>query len=215
MRTQSIHRVCALALMGVTSALAGPAEADPAVERRVAALRALLAHPAPEGSLPTPRRRAAYPRRPAAAALSDDPCERGAWSRSASARRERVRRAIRDAGLRYGVERRLIRSVIRHESNFDVHAVSHRGAQGLMQLMPATARALGVGCPFDPRENILAGTRYLRELYDRFGTWRMALMAYNAGPTRVAAGRIPKETQVYARRVLHSWRPARYPRGRG
>ena len=78
---------------------------------------------------------------------------------------------------------------------------------GLMQLMPATARELGVVCAFDPRQNILGGTRYLREMRDRFGTWRLALAAYNAGPARVASGRrLPLEPRRYVEAVLRSWR---------
>ena len=116
-------------------------------------------------------------------------------------------RALRDASLRFAVDESLIRSVIRHESAYDVNAVSHKGAMGLMQLMPATARELGVRCAFDPRQNVLGGTRYLRELRDRLGAWSRAIAAYNAGPARVESGRrLPRETVVYVDRVLGSWR---------
>ena len=66
---------------------------------------------------------------------------------------------------------------------------------------------LGVVCPYEPRENVLAGTRYLRDLYLEFGRWPEAIAAYNAGPVRVSSGRIPAETRVYVRRVIASWRP--------
>ena len=79
---------------------------------------------------------------------------------------------------------------------------------GLMQLMPATASALGVACPFDPRENVLGGSRYLRRLHDRFGSWKRAIAAYHAGPTRVERGRIPGVTRRYVKRVLRGWRAA-------
>jgi len=138
----------------------------------------------------------------------DDPW----WGRSASATRQRTRSAIRAASRRYGVDSRLIRAVIRHESAFAIDAVSPVGAMGLMQLMPATARMLGVSCPFDPRENVLAGSRYLRHLYDRFSSWPKALAAYNAGPTRVARGSIPEETHRYVDRVMRAWRPLRSAR---
>jgi len=125
----------------------------------------------------------------------------------------RIDRAVRDASLRWAVDASLIRAVIRHESAGDVWALSSKGAQGLMQLMPATARELGVRCPFDPRENILGGTRYLRELRDRLGSWRRALAGYHAGPTRVLAKRIPRVTRAYVERVLRSWRASRRENG--
>jgi soluble lytic murein transglycosylase-like protein len=78
-----------------------------------------------------------------------------------------------------------------------------------MQLMPATARELGVVCPFDPRQNVLGGARYLRRLRDRLGTWPRALAGYHAGPSRVERGRIPAETRRYVRRVMESWDPRR------
>lgn len=117
-----------------------------------------------------------------------------------------VRRAVRDASLRFALPRGLIHSVILHESDYDPAAASLAGAVGLMQLMPATARELGVVCRMDPRQNILGGSRYLRELHDRFGSWRLALAAYNAGPSRVEVGRIPPVTRLYVRRVLASWK---------
>ncbi|MEE9609389.1 MAG: lytic transglycosylase domain-containing protein, partial [Myxococcota bacterium] len=66
-----------------------------------------------------------------------------------------------------------------------------------------------VVCPFDPRENILAGTRYLRQLFERLGSWPRALAGYHAGPGRVESDRIPAETRVYVRRVLGSWKRGR------
>lgn len=134
------------------------------------------------------------------------------WRRSSAATRQRTRSAIRDASRRYGIASKLIRSVIRHESAFSIDAVSDAGAMGLMQLMPETARMLGVSCAFDPRQNVLAGTRYLRRLYDRFQSWPHALAAYNAGPTRVDRGEVPAETHVYVERVMKSWRPIRSAR---
>ena len=130
---------------------------------------------------------------------------RYAWLRSVGDRQERIDRAVRDASLRWGVDAALIRAVIRHESAGEIWALSSKGAQGLMQLMPGTARELGVRCPFDPRENILGGTRYLRELRDRLGSWRRALAGYHAGPTRVLEERIPRVTRAYVERVLRSW----------
>ncbi len=112
---------------------------------------------------------------------------------------------IRQAANRYQVDPRLVKSVIRAESNFDYLAVSRKGAVGLMQLMPETADDMEVLDPFDPKENIYGGTRYLRKMLGLFnGDLRLALAAYNAGPTRVVTlGRVPrfKETQNYVRKV--------------
>jgi len=117
---------------------------------------------------------------------------------------------IRRAARSFGVDPLLIRAVIEVESNFDAAAVSRRGAMGLMQLMPDTARELEVRNPFDPEANIFAGTRYLRMLLSRFkGDLRLALAAYNAGPSVVAAaGTIPgyPETRRYVASVLAAYR---------
>lgn len=89
---------------------------------------------------------------------------------------------INQAAEAHGIDPALVMAVIRAESNFDPEAVSHRGAQGLMQLMPATAAELGVEDAFDPEDNINAGVKYLRELLNRFDDdLRLALAAYNAG----------------------------------
>lgn len=100
----------------------------------------------------------------------------------------------------------LVRAVIGRESAWDPCAVSSKGAMGLMQLMPATASGLGVDDPFDPYDNLEAGTRYLKSLLDRYGgDWAKALAGYNAGPARVdAAGGVPniKETRDYVREIL-------------
>ena len=103
----------------------------------------------------------------------------------------------------------LVKAVIAAESAFDPGAVSHKGAQGLMQLMPATAAELGVEDALHPSENVKGGTRYLREMRDRLGSWPRALAAYNAGPHRVETGRIPAGTRSYVRRILRLWEPHR------
>lgn len=116
---------------------------------------------------------------------------------------ERQRLAAR-VGERHGLPGEIFAAMVMTESNFNPAARSHVGAIGLTQLMPATARQLGVN-PHDPMQNLEGGARYLRAQYDRFGDWPLALAAYNAGPTRVARlGRIPHitETQNYVRKVL-------------
>lgn len=113
---------------------------------------------------------------------------------------------FREAEARWGLPAGLVEAVAKAESGFNPQAVSRAGALGLMQLMPATARGLGVANPLDPAQNVEGGARYLRELLDRFdGNVALALAAYNAGPGAVARyGGVPpyQETQTYVNRVL-------------
>jgi soluble lytic murein transglycosylase-like protein len=105
----------------------------------------------------------------------------------------------------YNIDEELIRAVIQVESGWKPDAVSSKGAQGLMQLMPRTAAMLGVEDAFDPEENIGGGVKYLARLTDKYdGDVEMALAAYNAGPARVdAAGGAPfSETARYVRNVM-------------
>ena len=118
-------------------------------------------------------------------------------------------RLIQRAANAYSVDPALVKAVIAAESNFDPAATSHKGAQGLMQLMPKTARGLGVSNPYSAQDNVLGGARYLREMLDRYGDMSRALAAYNAGPKAVDRYRgIPPyaETQQYVSRVLHYYR---------
>jgi soluble lytic murein transglycosylase-like protein len=112
---------------------------------------------------------------------------------------------IREAAAMYELDPGLIRAVMRTESAFNPYAVSRVGAQGLMQLMPALASDLGVTDPFDPRQNIMAGARYLRQLLDAHrGNVRLTLASYNAGPGNVKRYKgIPpfRETRNYVKKI--------------
>ncbi len=101
-----------------------------------------------------------------------------------------------------GVDPNLIRALIYMESSGDPDARSHKGAQGLMQLMPATASDMGVSNPFDPAQNIFGGTRYISTLLNRFDRLDLALWAYNAGPGAVVRKRLPLETKRFIPEVL-------------
>jgi soluble lytic murein transglycosylase-like protein len=115
--------------------------------------------------------------------------------------------AIDEAAARHNVDPSLVRSVVKVESNFNPNAVSRKGAMGLMQLMPSTARSLNVSNPFDPAQNVDAGVRHLRRLLDNYrGNVRLSLAAYNAGSGAVArSAGVPRfrETQNYVRRITN------------
>jgi soluble lytic murein transglycosylase-like protein len=130
---------------------------------------------------------------------------RAAAERGRAPDSDRFDAAIARAAQTAGVEAALIKAVVAAESGFNPHAVSRAGARGLMQLMPATAAALGVSDPFDPQANLIGGARYMRRQLDRFGSLPLALAAYNAGPGAVARyGDVPPypETQHFVGRVL-------------
>ena len=116
---------------------------------------------------------------------------------------------VKRASAKYGVPEKLITSVIKHESNFNNSVTSSAGAVGLMQLMPVTAKYVGVTDRTDPEQNIMGGTKYLSLMLDKYdGDLRLALAAYNAGPGNVDKyGGVPpfKETQNYLKKVLGTY----------
>ena len=117
---------------------------------------------------------------------------------------------IADASEQTGVDSRLLKAMIKAESDFDPRAVSRKGAMGLMQIMPENFKMLNIENPFDPWQNIRAGAEYFQRMYERFnGKLALSLAAYNAGPTAVDRyKRIPpyQETEEYVRRVLRYYR---------
>ncbi|HEX4014177.1 MAG TPA: lytic transglycosylase domain-containing protein [Candidatus Cybelea sp.] len=120
-----------------------------------------------------------------------------------------IGRIVAGAAQRNNLNPALIEAVIENESGFDARALSSAGAQGLMQLMPQTSASLGVTDPYDARQNVDGGARYLRSLLDRFGSVTLAVAAYNAGPNAVERfGGVPPyaQTRQYVARVLASFR---------
>ena len=113
---------------------------------------------------------------------------------------------IEQTATRLRLDSSLLKALMHAESAFDAYAISEKGASGLMQLMPATADRYGVRSVFDPRENLVSGARYLRDLLDRFnGDTRLALAGYNAGENAVTRYQgVPPyaETQHFVRKVL-------------
>jgi hypothetical protein len=137
--------------------------------------------------------------------------ERG-WSTG----RPKLDGLIRSNGAKFGVDPYLIFCVMEQESHFNVHAVSPKGARGLMQLMPGTGARFGVRRPFDPAQNIAGGTRFLKQLLQRFnGRVDLVLASYNAGEGAVAkfGGKVPpyRETRNYVKRVGFRYRQVKKP----
>ena len=121
-----------------------------------------------------------------------------------------LQNVIDECAERYNIDNELIRAMIQVESGWNTEAVSNKGAQGLMQLMPRTAAMLGVSDPFDPVQNIEGGVRYISDLTDKYrGDVEKALAAYNAGPARVDSGNIPEVSRRYVKNIMAIYRKLR------
>lgn len=124
----------------------------------------------------------------------------------AAQRRARFEPLIAETARRFNLDARLVHAVVRAESSYDPDALSHKGAVGLMQLMPGTALRYGVADPRDPAQNLLGGVNYLRDLLQQFRNVDLALAAYNAGENAVIrhGNMVPPfpETHTYVQRVL-------------
>ena len=117
---------------------------------------------------------------------------------------------INECAEKYNIDQELIRAMIQVESGWTTDAVSNKGAQGLMQLMPRTSAMLGIDDPFDPVQNIEGGVRYISDLTDKYkGDIEKALAAYNAGPSRVDSGNIPEVSRRYVRNIMSIYRRLR------
>lgn len=117
-----------------------------------------------------------------------------------------IHEAVDNASKKYGIDKKLILAVIQQESSFNPNSTSSAGAMGLMQLMPGTASELGVNNAYDINQNVDGGTKYLKSLLNTFGSYKMAIAAYNAGPGAVEKSgdniaKLPSETQDYVAKV--------------
>jgi soluble lytic murein transglycosylase-like protein len=185
--------------LGIALALAGPAVAD----ARLSALLRSQSSLSPEYRdlirPPVPGALEGQPRRPSRLE-EDDWAGIPAYSGDSGVYQDMARSAAR----RHNVPEDLFLRLVRTESGFRPSARSHKGAIGLAQIMPYTAQSLGIN-PHNPKENLEGGARYLSQQYRRFGDWRLALAAYNAGPEAVTRYRgIPPyaETQNYVKAIL-------------
>ncbi|MBP7240911.1 lytic transglycosylase domain-containing protein [Amaricoccus sp.] len=185
--------------LGACLALSGPAAAEVQLSRVLSGSSSLSSEYRSLIRAPVPGALKGQPRRPSRIAETDD------WAipryYGSNGQFQELARA---AARRHNVPEDLFLRLVRQESNFHPAAVSSKGAIGLAQLMPGTARLLRVN-PHDPKQNLEGGARYLSMQYRKFGDWRLALAAYNAGPGAVEKhGGVPPyaETQQYVKKIL-------------
>jgi soluble lytic murein transglycosylase-like protein len=156
------------------------------------------------GDSPRPHRGSTISSHPVIATASLIPT-----AESVAAPPDRLDRIVRDAAERHNMDPALVKAVISTESGWNPHAVSRKGAVGLMQLIPETAQRFGVGNPYDPAQNVEAGTTYLKSLLDRYdGDLNKSLAAYNAGEHAVdRSGGVPayRETRQYVQKVTDAY----------
>jgi soluble lytic murein transglycosylase-like protein len=164
--------------------------------------------------MPAPRQAPAKPKpvaAPPAVPMTADTEATGSFVKppAPAADEDPIDRIVKEAAERHRVDPALVKAVITTESGWDPHAISRKGAEGLMQLIPGTAERFGVGNPFDPAQNVEGGTTYLKWLLDRYnGDLRKTLAAYNAGEGAVdQVGGVPRyrETQQYVQKVTHAY----------
>ena len=194
-----------LEMMRSAVSIAG-ADPDPAPATVSNALKAFLTHYSEEGQkVDTAASILPPPMEPKVAPTTRQTAPPDGFSPLSGPPATRFDAIIKTAATRYGVQEGLIKAVIKMESDFNPKAVSHAGARGLMQLMPSTAAGLGVKDSFDPEQNIMAGTRFLRELLEKYGgDLDSTLAAYNWGPGNVDKSRgafLPRETREYLVKV--------------
>ncbi|MBP7002138.1 lytic transglycosylase domain-containing protein [Amaricoccus sp.] len=185
--------------LGVGLALSGPAAAEVQLSRVLSGSSSLSPEYRALIRTPVPGALKGQPRRPSRIAETDD------WAIPAYyGSNGQFQEMARAAARKHNIPEDLFLRLVRTESNFHPTAKSSKGAIGLAQLMPGTARLLQVN-PHDPKQNLEGGARYLSMQYRKFGDWRLALAAYNAGPAAVEKhGGVPpyQETQQYVKKIL-------------
>jgi hypothetical protein len=184
---------------------------NPAPPSQKAHSRSTIAPPAPVVEIRPVTPDVDSPPAPARPRVEPTPARTGSFVKPAepTTTQDPIDRIVQEAAQRHKVDPALVKAVIRTESDWNPHAISRKGAEGLMQLIPETAERFGVGNAMDPAQNVEGGTTYLKWLLDRYnGDLRKTLAAYNAGEGAVdQSGGVPRyrETQQYVQKVTHAY----------